>query len=32
MNETIAFAMYLTGHDEATIRQMFEDFKNGNHD
>lgn len=26
-NDTIQFAMYLTGHDEATIRQMYDDWK-----
>lgn len=26
MKEVIEFAMYLTGHDEKTIRQMYEDW------
>ena len=26
-DDTIQFAIYLTGHDEATIRQMYDDWK-----
>ena len=26
MNELIEFAMYLTGHDRATIEQMYADW------
>jgi len=29
MNELILFAMYLTGHDEETIKQMYNDWKKG---
>jgi len=27
MSETIDFAIYLTGHDEETIKQMYDDWK-----
>ena len=27
MNELIEFAMYLTGHDRATVEQMYNDWK-----
>jgi len=26
MNQAIAFAMYLTGHDYETVKQMYEDW------
>jgi len=26
MNDTIDFAVYLTGHDKATIQQMYNDW------
>jgi hypothetical protein len=26
-NETIDFAVYLTGHDKETIEQMYKDWK-----
>lgn len=28
-NETLDFAVYLTGHDKATIEQMYDDWKRG---
>lgn len=31
MTETLLFAIYLTGHDEATIKQMYEDWKQSKH-
>ena len=27
MNDTIDFAVYLTGHDSDTIQQMYKDWK-----